>query len=83
MTGRSVVAGRIDEDLLRGQLAGKTIEEALTYIQERVDIAPESTPQIVISPDVFGRLPLWGERIHFEILVPQDEAETDQAGAGS
>ena len=70
MTGTSVVAGRVDENLLRDELAGRTIEEALAYINEQVDVAPGSTARITVSPDLFGRLPLWGERIRFEIQSP-------------
>jgi hypothetical protein len=83
MTGRSVVAGRIDEDLLRGHLAGKSIEEALIYIQQRVDIAPGSTPQITVSPDLLGRLPLWSARINFEITAPASNSSPEQADAES
>lgn len=70
ITGASVVAGRIDEDLLRDQLAGLSLPEAEAYVLERVDIEPGSAPVIEVVPALFNRMPLWDYRIRFEITGP-------------
>jgi hypothetical protein len=80
MTGSSVVAGRVEEGDLRNTLAGMTVDEALEYIQTRLDIEPGTTPEIVLSPNWTNRLPLWADRITVDVrtvIPPADEAITE------
>jgi len=71
VTASSVVAGRVDEALLQERLAGISVDDAEAFILERVDIAEGTTPEIIVSPDLFGRMPILGQRITVEIREPQ------------
>jgi hypothetical protein len=68
MTGSGLVAGQINAEQIRSQLAGRSIDDAMTYLTERVDIDENSVPQIEVSPDLFGRMPLLGMRIDIVIV---------------
>jgi len=69
MSGRGVVRGQIRDDQIREQIAGRSLNDALEYLTTRVDLAQGSQPQIELSPDWFGRLPLLPVRID---VVAQD-----------
>lgn len=69
MRGRGIVAGQISEGVLQNQLAGLSRNEALAYLLERVDIAEGTTPQIRITPELFGQLPILPLRIN---IIVQD-----------
>lgn len=63
MIGKGVVAGQINIGLLQERLAGRPVNDALAYLISEVDLAPESMPQITISPDWFGQMPILPVRI--------------------
>jgi hypothetical protein len=72
MTGRGTVTGRINHGQLQEQLAGRSLEEAMLYLTERVDLAENSVPSIAITPDWFNRMPLLPMRINIieqEIVI--------------
>ncbi|MFW5691382.1 MAG: hypothetical protein ACOCXZ_02665 [Chloroflexota bacterium] len=75
MSGRGEVVGQINRNQLAEQLTNMTIEEALAYIVANADIAEGSLPEIQITPDLFGRMPLLADRISFELV--------DAAGSGT
>jgi hypothetical protein len=68
MSGQGTIIAQINQRSIRNALTNRTIDEALTYLSENVDI--QGTPAVVLSPDVFGRLPLWAERITVETVTP-------------
>ncbi len=74
MTGSGRVAGQVDAAQLLPQLAGRTPTEALTYLLSAVDIQPGTTPEISISPDLLGRLPLLPVRITIRVT----QGDTDE-----
>ncbi|GAB4509509.1 MAG: hypothetical protein OHK0046_04630 [Anaerolineae bacterium] len=67
MSGRGVVSGRINTADLQQALAGRSLESALLYLNERVDLADGTTPQINITPGGFDRMPILPIRI--QIIV--------------
>lgn len=69
ITGRGRVAGQINATLIQEGLAGKTLDEALAYLASAVDIQPGTTPEITLSPDFTGRLPLLPVRITIRVLA--------------
>ncbi|MBC8171401.1 MAG: hypothetical protein H7X77_07000, partial [Anaerolineae bacterium] len=69
ITGRGRVAGQVNAALIQEGLVGKTPEEALAYLASAVDLEPGTTPQITLSPDFTGRLPLLPVRITIRILA--------------
>jgi hypothetical protein len=70
VTGSGLVTPQVDTALLQERLAGRTLEDAQRYLQTEVALAQGTTPQIVISPDFLGSLPLLSARI--EIIVLED-----------
>jgi hypothetical protein len=63
MEGSAIISGQINAGALQERLAGRSLDDALLLLSNTVDIAPGSTPQIVLSPDWFGRMPLLPVRI--------------------
>ena len=63
MTSQAMVAGQVNTTLLQERLTGRTPEDAIRYLLSEVDLAEESTPQVRITPDWFGRLPFLPMRI--------------------
>lgn len=57
MTGEALVAGQVNTAQLQERLIGRTPEDAIRYLLSEVDLAPETTPQVSVSPEWFGRLP--------------------------
>jgi hypothetical protein len=68
VTGVGQVAGQINTGALQERLAGQTIEEAQTYLTSTLDLAPDTTPQITVSPDFLGRLPFLPIRINVRVV---------------
>ena len=71
LTGRGTVVGEIDSNFLRERLAGMTVEEALAYIRSELDLQPDTTPTVTLSPDWLGRIPLLPFRTTVQILGPE------------
>lgn len=63
MSGTGRIIGRVNDALIRSAVAHMTLSDALDYLIENADIQPGTTPQITVEPDLFGRLPIWTERI--------------------
>ncbi len=71
ISGRGLIAGEANITLLQERLAGRSLDEALTYLRNTLDLAPEAPPEFGITPDGFGRLPLLPVRI---TIIVQDGA---------
>lgn len=66
MSGRGEVIGQIRAEQIQNDIAGMSYDDAMTYLMERVDIAENTTPEIVISPDWFNQMPILAARITVE-----------------
>jgi len=71
MSGSGFVQGQIEETLLQDELAGLTYDDAMTYLRNGVDVADGTTPEIDISPNWFGRMPI----LPFRISVVTQESD--------
>lgn len=67
MSGSGMVQGQIDTSLLEDRLTGRSEESAMNYLLSQVDYLPGTTPQIDISPNWFGRMPLLPFRITINV----------------
>jgi len=67
LIGSGVVTGQVNSGLLRERLAGRSLDDAQQYLLSEVDIEEGTTPQISISPDWFGKLPILPMRIDIEL----------------
>ncbi|MBZ0301927.1 MAG: baseplate J/gp47 family protein [Anaerolineae bacterium] len=70
LEGTGLVVGQIDTEFLRGRIAGMTVQEAATYMQGELDLLENTAPQITLSPDWFGRMPLLPFRINLIVAEP-------------
>ena len=70
LRGRGQVIAAIDTALLTERIAGMTVDEARAYMQTELDLEPGVEPQITISPDWLGRVPLLPFRITYYIAEP-------------
>ncbi len=52
-----------DPALIAERLTGRPVDDAARYLSSTLELMPESTPQIVITPDWFGTLPVLPMRI--------------------
>ena len=73
MSGSGLVQGQIDEAVLQDELAGLSYDDAVAYIVRRVDVAENTTPEIEISPNWFGMMPILPFRIS---VVTQNESSS-------
>ncbi len=64
LAGRGLVEGQVDVGQLQNQLAGRTLEDAMDYLLNKVDRATNTPPQIEMTPDWLGRLPILPIRIN-------------------
>lgn len=67
LSGSGLVTGQINIGQLQQQLAGRSLESAMTYLTERVDVAENTTPEIRISPTWFDRMPVLPMRIQINV----------------
>ena len=67
MTGEGLAAGEVNGQQLRERLAGRSIEDAIRYLRAEVQLAEGSTPQIMLSPDGLGRMPILPMRIDVQV----------------
>jgi hypothetical protein len=72
ISGSGRVAGQVDGILLRERLAGMTVDDAMTYLNNTVDLEPGTSPTIDLRPDWFDRMPLLPVRISIRILTIAD-----------
>ncbi len=70
MSGSGLVVGQVNEAQIQTSIANMTLDQAMQYLMDNVDLQPGSSPEITVSPDIFGRLPIWPERIMIEVLDP-------------
>ncbi|MFN8377087.1 MAG: hypothetical protein U0452_00300 [Anaerolineae bacterium] len=63
MTASGSATADVDTGALQSRLAGMPIADALAYLSNELDIQAGSTPEVVVFPDWFGRLPLLAPRI--------------------
>ncbi|RMG84552.1 MAG: hypothetical protein D6712_11080 [Chloroflexi bacterium] len=63
ITGSATVAGQVNVAMLQQRLAGLSLEDALNYLVNTVDLAEGTLPQVVITPSWFGQMPLLPVRI--------------------
>ncbi len=68
VTGRGRVTGRVSPAQVQEGLVGKTIEEARAYLVSAVDLKSGTVPDIIIQPDLLGRLPLLPMRIQVNLV---------------
>lgn len=67
LSGTGVVTGQINAGQLQQQLAGRSLENTMAYLNERVDLAEDSIPEIRLSPDWFDRMPILPMRIQIDV----------------
>lgn len=70
LTGSGLVAGQVDSNQLQAALAGLLLADAQNLLSVQLELADASPPEIVLSPDWFGRMPLLPVRIEIEIVEP-------------
>lgn len=70
MSGSGMVVGQVNTALLQDRLAGKSVEEALAYIMREVDLSDNQPPQITVTPDWFGQMPILPMRITVMVQDP-------------
>lgn len=70
MSGSGLVASQLNTGQLQENMAGRSIDEAMAYLLSALDLDEGSLPQITISPDWFGRMPLLPVRIDLRIVEP-------------
>jgi hypothetical protein len=68
MTGTGRVTGRVSAAQVQEGLVGKTLEEAQAYLLSAVDLQPGTTPDIIVEPDLLGRMPLLPMRIQVNLV---------------
>jgi hypothetical protein len=68
MSGSGTINAVINPSQIKNDIANMTLNEAMTYLTEQVDILGTSQPEIIVSPNLFGRLPIWSERIEVEVI---------------
>jgi hypothetical protein len=62
-----LVIGEVNTGLLQERLAGRSPEDAITYMLGELDLEEGTTPQISLSPEWIGRLPVLPIRITIQV----------------
>lgn len=68
ITGSARIASPVNVQQIQEQLAGRTPDEAMAYLLSSLDLDESSLPQIMISPNWFGRMPILPVRITVRVL---------------
>jgi hypothetical protein len=68
MTGEGMVASQVNAALIQERIAGRTPDDARRYLLSEVNLADNTTPEVELSPDWFGRLPLLPLRITVNVV---------------
>ncbi|MFN8530742.1 MAG: hypothetical protein U0670_19215 [Anaerolineae bacterium] len=79
MTARGTIATQINASQLQERLAGRGLAEAQRYLTSALDLAEDTPPQIILSPDWFGQMPLLAMRI--TIIEAALDASASEAGS--
>jgi hypothetical protein len=67
MTGSGSVTSTIDTEAVRQELAGRSINDAIAQLVSAYNLQQGTTPQIIVSPDWFGNMPLLPMRINVQL----------------
>ena len=67
MTGNGLVTSDINLESLHEQLAGRSMNDAMAFLVSQVPLQQGTTPEIMVSPDWFGSLPLIPMRITIQL----------------
>jgi hypothetical protein len=67
MIGSGMVTGQVNTSALQERLAGRSLEDARTYILGSVKLADGSAPEIIVAPDWLGRMPILPMRIDVRV----------------
>jgi hypothetical protein len=71
MYATAAVMANVDSALVRQRLAGLSVEAALARLNRELLLDPLRPPQIMLYPNLFGRLPVLPTRITITIRAPQ------------
>lgn len=63
MSGRCVARAQLQPELIKADIANKSFTDAIEYIRTRVDIAPNTMPDISFAPDWMWQMPVLPMRI--------------------
>jgi len=74
MYATAAVMANVDSALVRQRLAGLSVEAALARLNRELLLDPLRPPQIMLYPNLFGRLPVLPTRITITIRAPQSAA---------
>jgi hypothetical protein len=67
MNGNGQVSSQIDTEVVREQLAGRSVNDATAYLVSQLPLQQGTTPSISISPDWFSSMPLLSMRITVQL----------------
>lgn len=70
MSGSGLVIGQINEPQIKSAIANLTLTQAQTYLRENLALESGMPIEITINPPLFGRIPIWTERIIIEVQTP-------------
>jgi hypothetical protein len=67
MRAAGLVTTLVDTEALRNRLAGLSLNDAMAYLVSEIPLTSGSPPQITLSPDWFGQMPLLPFRISVQL----------------
>lgn len=67
MSGSAMVSAAIDPEQVRERLAGRSMNDAVAYLVSELPLQQGIVPQIAVSPDWFGNMPLLSWRITVQL----------------
>ncbi len=67
MSGSCIARAQIDPELVKSQIANQSFEDAMEHLRTRVDIAPNTVPELTFSPDWMWQMPVLPIRITLNI----------------
>lgn len=68
--GSGLVAEQINPETLAERLAGRSLNDATAYLVNEIHLSPGTLPDISLSPDWFGQMPLLPMRITIQLREP-------------
>jgi len=66
--GEGLVRGRINEAQIAQQLSGRSLDNAITYLTNRVDLQEGTQPVVEIAPNWFNQMPILPMRIDVVVV---------------
>lgn len=73
VTAQALVSAQLNNGQIQERLAGRSVADALRYLTSTLDLMDGSTPEITISPDWFGQMPI----LPMRITIQQPIADTN------